>query len=148
MKVDLKYRLVTALTLGVVLFAGVWAFSQSAPVPNRDYQTLIYSVRGQDLFHSYCASCHGLEGKGDGPAAAALKPSPANLTLIAKRNGGTFPAERVRKTIAGEEAGVVIHGSREMPIWGPIFRRIEDDQDFGDVRLQNLTGYLQSIQKK
>ncbi len=112
-----------------------------------EIERLIYSVKGQDLFRAHCAACHGLEGKGGGPVAPALKAKVPDLTLLAKNNAGKFPFTRVRSWIAGDEI-LQSHGSREMPIWGPIFHQIESDQDFGNVRLQNLTRYLQSIQQK
>jgi mono/diheme cytochrome c family protein len=112
-----------------------------------EIERLIYSVKGQDLFRAHCAACHGLEGKGGGPVAPALKAKVPDLTLLAKNNAGKFPFMRVRSWIAGDEV-LQSHGSREMPIWGPIFHQIESDQDFGNVRLQNLTKYLESIQQK
>ena len=110
-------------------------------------QHLIASVEGPDLFRAYCASCHGEDGKGRGPAAAALKTNPADLTTIKRRNGGKFPTERVRQMIVGDDR-LPAHGSREMPIWGPIFHQVESDRDWGYVRLDNLTKYLESIQQK
>jgi mono/diheme cytochrome c family protein len=115
-------------------------FAQDQELP-----PLIRSVEGPELFRSYCASCHGLDAKGDGPAAVALKVMPANLTVLAKNNGGQFPSVRVRRTITGEDV-LASHGSREMPIWGPIFHQIEADVDRGYVRLNNLVKYLESIQ--
>ncbi|MGH9679761.1 MAG: c-type cytochrome [Candidatus Acidiferrales bacterium] len=109
---------------------------------------MIYSVKGPDLFHAYCAPCHGLDGKGGGPVARDLKTRPADLTALAKKSGGKFPAERVRKIISGDEPTLISHGTREMPIWGPIFHQIEEDQDFGNIRLSNLSKYLESIQVK
>jgi len=97
------------------------------------------------MFRAYCASCHGADGKGGGPAAQALKVKPADLTLLAKNNGGQFPSNRVRSAITGEEV-LASHGSREMPIWGPIFHQIESDVDRGNVRLENLVNYLESMQ--
>ena len=126
--------------------AGVSA--QSKPAGQKPYEQLIFSVRGPDLFRAHCAACHGPEGLGNGPAAAALKTKPADLTVLAKNNGGKFPTERVQKFILGEDPSLVSHGSREMPVWGPIFHQIEEDQDLGDVRLQNLIKYLRSIQQK
>ena len=76
-----------------------------------------------------------------------MKNKVADLTVIAKTNGGPFPAKRVQATILGDEV-LTSHGSREMPIWGPIFHQIEVDQDFGNVRVENLVKYLRSIQKK
>lgn len=121
--------------------------NRAKPGAASETQPLIYSLRGSDLFHAYCASCHGLQAKGDGPAAPALKAKVPDLTLLAKRNGGWFPLMRVRSVIAGDEI-LASHGSREMPVWGPIFHRIESDRDFGNVRLQNLAKYLESIQQK
>lgn len=117
---------------------------EKAPSPNSP-QSLIYSIKGPDLYRAYCAACHGLGGKGDGPAAPALKAKVPDLTRLASNNGGPFPSARVRKTISGDDV-LLSHGSREMPIWGPIFHQIEEDRDFGAVRLENLVKFLQSIQ--
>jgi mono/diheme cytochrome c family protein len=108
---------------------------------------LIQSVAGPDLYRAYCASCHGREAKGNGPAAPALKADVPDLTTIAQRNGGVFPKHRVRQIISGDEI-FISHGSREMPIWGPIFHQVEYDRDWGLVRLENLAKYLESIQQK
>jgi mono/diheme cytochrome c family protein len=130
------------------LLSGGAAASQTKPSAVKQYERLIYSVKGPDLYRAHCAACHGSEGKGNGPVAAALKTKPANLTLLAKSNGGIFPTERVQKFISGDDPSLPSHGSREMPIWGPIFHQIEEDQDFGNVRLQNLIKYLETIQQK
>ncbi|MBZ5521655.1 MAG: cytochrome c [Acidobacteriia bacterium] len=108
---------------------------------------LIHSVEGQDLYRAYCASCHGLNATGNGPVAPALKAVVPDLTTISHRNGGIFPRPRIRKIIAGDD-DIISHGSREMPIWGPIFHQVEQDRDWGLVRLDNLAKYLESIQKK
>ena len=88
-----------------------------------------------------------MNGSGDGPVASALKGKVPDLTTLARRNGGKFPAVRVRGIIAGDKR-YAAHGSREMPVWGPIFHQIEYDRDLGYVRLQNVTEYLGSIQQK
>jgi mono/diheme cytochrome c family protein len=121
-----------------------WAF-QAAPSQAQPDQ-LIHSVKGADLFGTYCAPCHGVNGTGNGPAASALKKRPPDLTRIAQRNDGTFPEDRVRNIVAGSAPAISAHGSREMPVWGPIFHQVEQDQDWGNVRLQNLLAYLRSIQ--
>ncbi len=105
-------------------------------------------VDGAKVFQNYCASCHGLDGRGKGPVAGALRDEVPDLTTLARRNGGEFPAERVRETIAGEGKSIPAHGPKEMPIWGPTFHEIEFDQDLGNVRLENVTRYLESIQRK
>ena len=110
---------------------------------------LIQSLEGETLFRAYCAVCHGTDAKGGGPAAAALKKTPPDLTRISQRNRGTFPAVQVQKTISGEEEiATPAHGSRGMPIWGPIFGQIAWDQDLGRVRIYNLAKYLESLQQK
>lgn len=108
---------------------------------------LIQSLNGAALFQAYCATCHGTDAKGNGPAAASLKTGPPDLTRISRRNGGKFPSDRVQKIIAGDD-GILAHGSRAMPIWGPIFSQIAWDQDLGRVRIYNLAKYLESLQQK
>jgi len=139
------------LALACLIVSSLRANPQSASstktASKEEVEHLIYSVKGPDLFRAHCAACHGLDAKGDGPLAAALKTKPANLTVLAKNNGGKFPSARVSRTIMGDDI-LASHGSREMPIWGPIFHQIEDDQDFGDVRLQNLVKYLESLQQR
>ena len=112
---------------------------------DQELPPLIRSVKGPDLYRAYCASCHGVDAKGNGPAAAALKAKVADLTVLAKNNGGRFPDALVRKVITGDDV-IASHGSREMPIWGPIFHQIEEDVDRGNVRLENLVKYLETIQ--
>jgi mono/diheme cytochrome c family protein len=108
---------------------------------------LIDSIQGADLFKAYCASCHGTNAKGGGPMATSLKTKVADLTRISERNGGTFPFARVQKIISGEQQLSSGHGSREMPVWGPIFSQVtRNDQDLGRVRIDNLARYLRDIQ--
>jgi mono/diheme cytochrome c family protein len=138
---------VFACGLGVGLIIPAATPAQNSPTTTESYEKLIYSLKGPDLYRAHCAPCHGLDGKGGGPVASALKAKPADLTVLAKNNGGKFPAERASKFISGDEI-IAAHGTREMPIWGPIFHQIEEDQDFGNVRVQNLVKYLESIQQK
>ena len=103
-------------------------------------------VSGAMTFKAYCAQCHGVNGAGNGPAAKALKVPPADLTQISKRHGGTFPAADVKNTITGDHE-VTAHGSREMPMWGPVFRSVEDGA-VTELRIINLVKYLEQIQQK
>lgn len=106
----------------------------------------IQSNEGVDTFKAYCAVCHGPEAKGNGPAATALKKVPADLTGIAKRNKtGKFSPADVEAVISGKEV-LASHGSRDMPIWGPVFQALESDKAFRDLRVKNLVEYLRSIQ--
>ena len=99
---------------------------------------------GRDLYMSYCVSCHGWTGKGDGPAGLALKSPPADLTQLSARNGGEFPVTQVKKYIQGEQL-VQAHGSRKMPVWGKVFRR---ESTGSEARMQYLAlaKFLESIQ--
>ena len=103
---------------------------------------------GQEMYTSYCAVCHGTDGKGGGPAASALKTPPADLTMLSKNNGGKFPAMKVTSTLRGT-SDLPAHGSKEMPVWGPLFRRISDGHE-GEVqqRVANLAHYVESLQAK
>lgn len=107
-------------------------------------QKTTYVARGRKLFNQYCAACHGVNGKGEGPAAAALKIAPPDLTSIQKP-GEKFPFYRVQTTIEGEQA-VTAHGSSKMPVWGTIFRRTQGElQKQGDIYA--LVKYVESIQR-
>jgi len=103
---------------------------------------------GAKLFSQYCASCHGAKGTGDGPMSAALKAKAPDLTLIARRNGGVFPLDKVQAAIAGDKPTGLSHGTREMPVWGPIFSQDISDRDYGKLRLYNVAKYLEELQKK
>jgi mono/diheme cytochrome c family protein len=148
MRVQTMMRLTTKITLASLLLSGAVVSAQVKPGPPKPYEQLIFSVRGPDLYRAHCAACHGPEGKGNGPVATSLKAKPADLTVLAKNSGGRFPAERVQKFISGDDPSLQSHGTREMPVWGPIFHQVEEDQDFGNVRLQNLIKYLRAIQQK
>jgi mono/diheme cytochrome c family protein len=102
---------------------------------------------GADAFHTYCASCHGTDGRGAGPAAAALKQKPPDLTLISARNNGQFPAFRITHIIDGYDVEFA-HGSRDMPVWGDYFRNTKRDEAITALREHNLTEYIRSIQQK
>ena len=102
---------------------------------------------GVAMFKEYCAVCHGLDGKGQGPAAPALTVPPADLTMLTPSNGGKFPAIKVSQIIQGSDV-IKAHGSSEMPVWGPIFRVMDKGNTaVTQLRIANLTHYIQSIQK-
>ena len=104
-------------------------------------------VSGAKLFHTYCAACHGQDGRGNGPAAPALKTAPTDLTLLAQHNGGNFPAEHVIHVLTSESEHLA-HGSKDMPMWGPIFRQMGANQSMARLRAHNVMEYLKSIQAK
>lgn len=101
---------------------------------------------GQQMFTTYCAVCHGKSGKGDGPAATALKKTPANLTELTARSGGKYPELKVYSTIKGD-ADIPAHGSRDMPMWGTLFQSLSRGSSAEvQMRITNLTKYVESLQ--
>jgi mono/diheme cytochrome c family protein len=135
------------IVAGAFLALAVGAAQKRAAETPQEKQ-LSDSFRGPELFKAYCATCHGKDGKGGGPMAALLRIAPADLTRIAVRNGGTFPFLQVQKIISGEQQTPATHGTREMPVWGPIFSEVSWDQDLGRVRIYSLAMYLEAIQVK
>jgi len=102
---------------------------------------------GEQWFRAYCAACHGVDGKGDGPAASALKTAPADLTLIAARNRGTFPRALIAEFVANGRPAVVAHGSTDMPIWGPNFVALAGGSYRSvNERIDAVVSYVESIQ--
>jgi len=146
----MRVRAAGILVAGVAVACVVAATQDGKRVQAREQedQPLIASIRGENLFRAYCASCHGEDGKGNGPMSAWMKVPPSDLTRIAARNGGKFPLERVDRIISGEEALPSGHGTRAMPVWGPVFSQVSRDQDLGRVRIDNLARYLRDIQGK
>lgn len=103
---------------------------------------------GPQMYRAYCADCHGQDAKGNGPLTAVLKIAPPDLTSLAQRNKGQFPYERVQRTIRGESK-IAAHGSREMPMWGPVFRSMaKGNKGEAQVRIKTLTRYIESLQGK
>ena len=110
----------TALLVGgfAVTFAAGQSTSPATP------PLVIESMYGPDLYRLYCATCHGRDGKGNGPATAALKVPPPDLTALARQRSGVFSAGGVEAVIRGGTA-VTAHGSDEMPVWGQIFYALD-----------------------
>ena len=111
---------------------------------------------GRGSFVRNCGACHGDDGKGNGPKASTLNPKPADLTQLAKKNGGTFPTGRVTRILDGSEA-IPAHGSAQKPVWGHGFGAGEyaaggnpggPEQGVGRQRIQLILQYLETIQEK
>jgi mono/diheme cytochrome c family protein len=102
---------------------------------------------GKQMYENYCATCHGTTGVGNGSAAPALKTPPANLTLLASKNNGSFPGDHIAAEL---RFGVTnpAHGSADMPIWGDLFSTMgSDGRDQAKLRIRNITDYLKTLQK-
>jgi mono/diheme cytochrome c family protein len=129
-----------ALSFAVSGYAQPSAQIKHVPAPNTD------PTSGAEMYHAYCASCHGLDGKGNGPVTPALKVAPPDLTQLSRQNGGKFPDFKVSNTIQGDNV-IVAHGSREMPVWGEVFRALKRDESVVKLRVYNLTQYIASLQE-
>ncbi|MBV1930386.1 MAG: cytochrome c [Porticoccaceae bacterium] len=126
---------------GIMFVVALLAFPQPGLAGADDSPAVDW---GRDLYMSYCVSCHGWTGTGDGPAGLALKTPPADLTQLSIRNGGEFPKAQVKRYIEGDQL-IQAHGSRQMPVWGKTFRR---ESTGTEARMQYfaLAEFLKSIQ--
>ncbi|HKZ31217.1 MAG TPA: cytochrome c [Vicinamibacteria bacterium] len=104
-------------------------------------------VSGAYAFRTYCASCHGVDGRGEGPLTDSLRFHPPDLTLIAKRHGGEFPTEKVVRIVDGRSP-MKGHGGPDMPIWGDAFRNAETGYDDAAARakVRGVVDYLKTLQ--
>jgi len=139
---------VVLTVLATLAVAQQAAPAQSAPVVKHVPITNAPSNSGKDMYHSYCAVCHGTDGKGAGPAAAAMKTPPTDLTTLAKNAGGKYPASHVAAVIRGQ-AITPSHGSQDMPVWGPLFSSISQGHEAQvQQRITNLVSFIESLQAK
>ncbi|HEY3930422.1 MAG TPA: cytochrome c [Candidatus Koribacter sp.] len=145
-----KVLILTVLFAAASLFAAAQSTTQptsSTPKIRHVAAPRVSASDGAANYKAYCAACHGAAAKGDGPAAAALKLPPTDLTRLAANTGGQYPALHVKTVILN--ADVAAHGSKDMPVWGPVFRSLSSGEQ-GDVELRasNLTKYIESLQAK
>jgi len=135
----------------MLALVGAWLACASGGVVAEPAFDPVLAEMGAESFPRYCGSCHGMRGEGDGPAASALRTPPADLTRIAARRGGSFPAGEIARFIDGRFA-LAAHGSREMPIWGDRFGEAIPDASVGEEitrgKIATLVEYLKSIQRK
>ncbi len=104
------------------------------------------SAKGRVTYERYCVSCHGKTARGDGPLAKDLRVPVPDLTLVAKRAGGTYPSDRVFGIIS-RGSQVRGHGTDDMPAWGSAFNRTEGTDAAVDEAIRNLVTYLGSVQR-
>ncbi|MFZ0287245.1 MAG: cytochrome c [Terriglobales bacterium] len=143
----------------ILIFIAISVFAWTAAVPVQAQDQTQPAIRhvpvkatspasGKEMYTAYCAVCHGTDGKGEGPAASALKTPPTDLTMLSKDNGGKYPAMKVAATIRGE-ANLPAHGSKEMPVWGSLFWGMSHGHESEvQQRVANLTHYIESLQAK
>lgn len=131
-----------------LLLAAGLASAQDKPVIKKVPLKQTSPASGKEMYTQYCAACHGTDAKGEGPAAPALKTPPANLTILARSNGGKYPSDHVAQLLRSG-TGVAAHGSADMPTWGPLFRALDPTHDVTvQQRIHNLNEYLTSLQAK
>ena len=137
----------------IVIMISAFAVAQQAPAqssPTLKHVPITGTPAnsGKEMFNSYCAVCHGTDAKGNGPAATAMKTPPTNLTTLAQKEGGKYPAAHVAAVLRGQ-ANTPSHGSQDMPIWGPLFSSISQGRQ-GPVqqRITNLVSYIEGLQAK
>lgn len=139
-----KGGVVAAAVLAVFLLAPVAASPASAQDTGMRQR-----ITGAEVFRTYCATCHGQLGRGDGPLADSMRRKPADLTEIARRNNGEYPSELVYRTIDGKQP-VRGHGGPDMPVWGDAFARSRDGGDPAVVkeRIDSLVAFIRTLQVK
>jgi mono/diheme cytochrome c family protein len=138
-----------SLCFTAVLVLAIWVCAQeSVKQVERGPAAPTSPASGHEMFMSYCAPCHGKEAKGNGPAASALKIRPADLTALAQKNGGKYPAMKVTAVLSGR-VDLAAHGNKEMPVWGTVFWRMSGGHEAEvQQRVANLNHYIESLQVK
>jgi mono/diheme cytochrome c family protein len=106
-------------------------------------------VAGSSIYRTYCEVCHGRGGQGDGPLADSLRVRPPDLTLLAKKNDGKFPRERVQRTVDGRNP-VRGHGGPDMPVWGDAFKNVREGYDEASVKakIKAVVDHLETLQTR
>jgi mono/diheme cytochrome c family protein len=138
-------RLAWLWEVGIVMIAMPAVLSAGQTTPQKEE-----AVRqGQQLYRTHCASCHGAAGHGDGPLTQYLNVPPANLTGIAARNRGVFPADVVHRIIDGRRV-LKTHGDSSMPIWGDVFSLSgsADAEKATAARIRALVAYIETLQER
>jgi mono/diheme cytochrome c family protein len=132
----------------VVMVLGASGLAMTGPASaSRQSATSRPRLDGEQWFRAYCAACHGVDGKGHGPVASALKTAPADLTMIADRNRGVFPRALIAEFVANGKPAVSAHGSSDMPIWGPNFVALAGGSSRPvNERIDAVVSYVESIQ--
>jgi mono/diheme cytochrome c family protein len=132
----------------ILLFSAVAMSQQESAGKKHADAGKVDPMSGRQLYISYCALCHGADAKGGGPFSPQLKVWPPDLTQMTAQNKGVFPALHLAEVIDGEFQKPS-HGSKDMPVWGPVFRSMaKGHNDSAQRRIDNLVKYLESLQQK
>jgi mono/diheme cytochrome c family protein len=142
-------RLGVAAPLALVAWIGAPAMVVAATPTEKNAEGTSDRTDGASLFRTYCASCHGVTAKGDGPLANSLRVLPPDLTRFAKRAGGKFDADKVARIVDGRDP-VKGHGGSDMPVWGDAFKRSHDGYSEKAVkqRIDDIVEYVKTLQMK
>jgi hypothetical protein len=104
---------------------------------------------GEQMYASYCASCHGMDGRGQGKLAASLNARPTDLTLLSRTHGGEFPESHL-VTILRNGMESDAPSSKLMPTWGPVLYKLDSSRGSAtlqSLRIANLIGYIKTLQQ-
>lgn len=141
--------IIMALVAGLASSAFSGMAQNTAPKVKTEPIHPTSAASGEEMYVTYCAACHGAEGKGNGPAAQALKTHPPDLSTLSQRNGGVFPAAKVNSVLRFG-ANAPAHGTAEMPVWGDLMLTLNkgnlDSERNIQQRIVNLTNYLKQMQ--
>jgi mono/diheme cytochrome c family protein len=130
---------------GLLILVVSVAGGQNKPAVAKAPPTIAAS--GKQTYMQYCASCHGIDARGEGPAAFVLKTPPPDLTMLARRHGGKFPYEYISDVLRFGTR-ILSHGSSDMHIWGPIFGSLDNyNEPAVRKRIKDLGDYLASLQQ-
>jgi len=134
---------------GLLLILAVLAWSQQVAINQTPIKN-VFPASTAEMYAAYCSACHGTDGKGTGPAATALKTLPADLTMLTRRNNGSFPTAHVYGAIFGDNMPAA-HGRKDMPVWGGLFYSLSRGDSMAqaevELRVSNLTTYVKSLQR-
>ena len=143
--------MILGLAMGVALVPMLTAQQDATITPEPLKWTEVMVSDGEALYAELCAVCHGMDAKGQGPAASALAVPVPDLTMLALGYDGIYPLEAVKKAIS-RETGMLAHGTLEMPIWGRVLEDARPEykparrEAFASLRIHNLAIYLESLQ--
>jgi len=135
------YPVLTSLALLAALTAAGQTKLQQVPAHEPA------TADGKALYQEYCAVCHGLDGRGHGPAAVALKVMPTDLTQLARWHHGRFPNVEVEGAISGG-GSYLAHGTKAMPVWGSAFSDSGRSPGFGIIRVYAVAKYIEQFQAR